>query len=180
MKKLSLSRQILYALVILLLVINIVTVLSVIRFIGQHKSETIESVSGEEVAGSHRTKFFSDELNLDDDQQLVFRELNREYNQTANQIYRDLSHSRIDLVDEMGRSTPDTLNLHALSKEIGGLHAELKMLTTDFYLGMKAVCSAEQKVILFNLFKGLLNEENELGTPRGRGSGGRGYGRQKN
>ncbi len=180
MKKLSLSRQLLYFLVILLLVVNVVTVLSVVRFIKQHKNQTVEAVTGEDIPGSHRTKFFSDELQLQDDQQIVFRDLNRTFNQTANQIYRELSHLRLDLVDELGHTNPDTLQLQNISRDIGELHTELKMLTTDFYLGLKHVCTPEQKDVLYGLFMNMLDEDNQLNTPRGRGSGGRGYGRRNN
>jgi len=180
MKKLSLSRQLLYFLVIFLLVINLVTVLSVVRYLKQHKNQTVEAVTGEDVPGSHRTKFFSDELQLQDDQQILFRDLNRTFNQTANKIYRDLSHLRLDLVDELGHPEPDTLQLQSISRGIGELHTELKMLTTDFYLGLKEVCTPEQKDVLYGLFRNMLDEDNQLNTPRGRGSGGRGYGRRYN
>ncbi|MCD6346182.1 MAG: periplasmic heavy metal sensor, partial [Bacteroidales bacterium] len=125
-----------------------------------------------------RTMFFSDELKLDEDQQYVFRELNRTYNQSVNHIYSDLSHLRLDLVDEMGLTNPDTLELQTLSREIGDLHTQLKTLTISFYLGMKAVCSPEQQDLLFMLFKNNLNTEEDLNTPRGRQSG-RGYGRRQ-
>jgi len=180
MRKLSLSRQLLYVLVILLLVVNIVTVLSVVRFLNQHKDQTVETITGEEITGSHRTQFFTDELNLNDDQQTLFRELNRSFNQTSNHIYRDLSHLRLDLVDELGQQDPDSLRLNMISIDIGDLHTELKILTTDFYLGLKEVCSTEQKDILYRLFNDLLNEDNQVDTPRRRGSRGRGYGRLNN
>jgi Spy/CpxP family protein refolding chaperone len=178
MKKLSLTRKLLYTLVVLLLIINVVTVFSVVRFLNQHKDQTSETITGEDISGNHRTKFFSDELQLDDEQQNVFRNLNRSFNQTANQIYRDLSHLRLDLVDELGSLNPDTLQLNNIAIEIGSLHTDLKMLTTEFYLGLKAVCTPEQKETLDGLFRDLLNDDNQLDTPRGRGSGGRGYGRR--
>ncbi|MEA1877473.1 MAG: periplasmic heavy metal sensor [Bacteroidota bacterium] len=177
MKKLTISRQLLYALVILLVVTNLVTVFSVARFLNDHKTQTTVSESGEEIPGFHRTKLFSDELNLDEDQQYIFRGLNRTFNQTANQVYRDMSHLRVDLVDEMGLTNPDTVRLQYLAEEIGNLHTELKTLTTDFYLGLKAVCSPEQQDLLFHQFRNLLNTEEDLNTPRGRGTG-RGYGRR--
>jgi len=177
MKKITISRQLLYALVILLVVINLVTVFSVARFLNNQTEQTTTTESGKETSGIHRTKFFSDVLNLDEDQQAIFRELNRTFNQTANQIYRDLSHRRIDLVDEMGMLNPDTLVLQTLAREIGDLHTNLKTLTIDFYIGLKAVCSPEQQDLLFHQFRNLLNTEEDLNTPRGRGSG-RGYGRR--
>ncbi len=176
MKKLTISRQLLYALVIILVITNIVTVFSVMRYLNDHKKQTTISESGDEAPGYHRTKAFSDELNLDKDQQYVFRELNRTFNQTANQIYRDLSHSRMALVDAMGQTNPDSLKLQTLARSIGDLHTELKMLTSDFYMGLKAVCSPEQQDLLFNMFRNLLNTEEDLNMPRGRGTG-RGYGR---
>jgi len=176
MKKLTISRQLLYALVILLVVTNLVTIFSVARFLSDHKKQTIISESGEEIPGYHRTKFFSDELNLDQDQQYIFRGLNRTFNQTANQVYRDLSHLRLAMVDEMGRTNPDTIKLQAMAGEIGDLHTKLKTLTIDFYLGLKVACSPEQQDLLFHQFKNLLNIEEDLNTPQGRGTG-RGYGR---
>lgn len=179
MKRLSLSRQLLYAVVIILVVTNVVTVISVMRFLNDHKEQTEISESGEEAPGFHRTKIFSDELNLDKEQHSVFRDLNRTFNQTANHIYRDLSHQRLALVNEMGRTNPDSSRLQKISIDIGDLHTELKMLTTNFYMGLKEVCSPEQQNQLFNMFRNLLNTEKDLNTPRGRGSG-RGYGRVVN
>lgn len=177
MKKLTISRQLLYALVIILVVTNLVIVFSVVRFLNDHKTQTTISESGEEIPGYHRTKFFSDELKLDEDQQYIFRELNRTFNQRANQVYRDLSHRRLALVDEMGQINPDTVELQRMAGEIGDLHTNLKTLTIDFYLGLKSVCSTEQQDLLFHQFRNILNTEEDLNTPRGRGNG-RGYGRQ--
>jgi len=40
------------------------------------------------------------------------------------------------------------------------------------------LCTPEQKITLDGLFRDLLNNDNQLNTPRGQGSGGRGYGRR--
>ncbi len=177
MKKQSTSRQLLYALLILLAVINVVAIFSVARFLNEQKTQTTVSDSNRDNPGFQRTKFFADNLNLNEDQQDIFRGLNRTFNQTANQIYRNLSHLRLDMVDEMGLTNPDSLRLQIIAKEIGNLHTELKTLTIDFYLGLKAVCSSEQQDLLFNEFRNLLESDEDLKTPRGRGNG-RGYGRQ--
>jgi len=179
MSKILTSRKILYGLLIILLVTNAVTIIVVSRFIQSHKTEDKVANDNQNEKSFHRTKYFNDAMDLSENQQEVFRELNREFNQNANQIYRKLGHKRLDLINALAGEPTDSASIDNLALDIGDLHYSLKTLTIEFYLGLKETCTDEQKS---NCMRSLLRcwemKEN-METPRGRGQG-RGYGRNRN
>lgn len=179
MSKLLTSRKILYGLLVILLVSNVVTIVVVSRFIQSHKTEDTIAIEDQNEKSLHRIKYFNDMLNLSEDQQEVFRNLNREFNQNANQIYRDLGHKRLDLINAMAEKAIDSTQIDNLALDIGDLHYSLKTLTIKFYLGLKETCTDEQNEELYAVFIEMLGDNEIIDTPRGRGQG-RGYGRNRN
>lgn len=179
MSKILSSRKILYGLLIILLVSNVVTIVVVTRFIQSHQTEDTIAAEDQNEKSFHRIKYFNDILKLTEDQQELFRLVNREFNQNANQVYRDLGHKRLDLINAMAQEPVDSLAIDAVALDIGDLHYELKKLTTMFYLSLKETCTDEQKEKLYEIFIEMLGEDENMDTPRGRGQG-RGYGRNRN
>ena len=73
----------------------------------------------------------------------------------------------------------DELILSNLAKEVGDLHTELKMITIDFFLGIKKICNPEQSEELLVLFQNLIQNDQAPGGRRGEGRGqGQGQGRR--
>ena len=105
-----------------------------------------------EVPAQQRTRFFSEELNLQSEQMDTFRELNRSFNRNASKITRRLETLRIEMVEELGSQNPDKKKLNRINRKIGDLHTELKNLTVDYYLGMKAESTPEQQERLNDIF----------------------------
>lgn len=163
-----------------IIVILVATNLSTIGSFYYHRAnegkQTTESKPGGQttVPGEQRTRFFRDQLNLDNNQIESFREINRNFNRTARDIEMNLADLRKEIVDELGQSSPDSVKLDRLAEEIGNNHSELKQVTTRFYLNMKKICTPEQQEKLYTIFQSMLTKENQINLPqpgymRGRG-----------
>ncbi|MFY9150450.1 MAG: periplasmic heavy metal sensor [Prolixibacteraceae bacterium] len=125
------------------------------------KEETQTSIPGEQ-----RTRFFRNELSLDTNQIVLFRDINRNFNRTARSIEMDLAQLRQNLIDELGKENPDSIQLNQLATNIGENHRELKQLTTTFYLDMKKICTSEQQIKLHEIFQSMLNKDIQVNLPK--------------
>ena len=128
-----------------------------------------------ELPAQQRTRFFRDQLNLELDQVEVFRELNREFNRSAGKISHQLEILRMDMISELGKQKSNEKKLESITGDIGALHKELKQITIDYYLKMKAQCNEEQQVKLNNIFMSVLNKNEDVKLPEG----GYGFGRNR-
>ncbi len=160
-----------YRNLIWIIVILIATNLSTIGSFYYHRfaESKIKTTTEEEqtsIPGDQRTRFFRNELNLDASQIDQFRDINRTFNRTARGIEMDLSQLRQNLIDELGKQNPDTIQLNKLANDIGENHRELKQVTTTFYLNMKTICTEEQKVKLHSIFQSMLNKDSQVNLPQ--------------
>lgn len=169
------KQRLLVGLIVVLIATNLSTIGSFYyhRFLEQKKIET-ELTTQASVPGEQRTRYFRDQLGLNDGQTARIREINRSFNRSARTIESRLIKLRQEIVGELGQSNPDTVKLKNIAAEIGNNHRELKELTTKFYLDMKKVCSPEQQTKLHTIFQSMLNKENQVNLPqpgyqRGRG-----------
>jgi hypothetical protein len=132
-----------------------------------------EDVRQSENQTENGTRQFRDYLDLNPDQVLKFREINREYNRNANRITRDLELLRIQMIEELGTPETNAEKIREINREFGGLHEQLKNLTADYYLSMKAECDDGQQQKLYELFSNMLNKDQPTnpgpGRRRGRG-----------
>jgi len=167
-----------YRILIWVIVILVATNLSTIGSFYYHQmreTKTPETKKEEQttVPGEQRTRFFRDQLNLNDEQLEQFREINRTFNRTARTIETNLAQLREDLIKELGTQNPDSTRLDQMAIEVGNNHRELKQVTTTFYLDMKKICTAEQQAKLHEIFQSMLNKENQVNLPRPGNQGGR-------
>lgn len=125
------------------------------------------------IPGEQRTRFFRDQLNLNNEQLDQFRDINRTFNRTARGIEMNLAQLREDLIKELGTQNPDSIRLNQMATEVGNNHRELKQVTTTFYLNMKKICTAEQQAKLHEIFQSMLNKDNQVNLPRPGNQGGR-------
>ena len=171
-----------YRILLWVIVILVATNLSMGISFWYHKQQDkkVATATGEEVVmpSEQRTRFFRDQLNLSIDQVDEFRELNRNYNRNARRVSDQLENLRIQMVEEMSKDEPSETLLDEISKNIGELHAELKHLTIDYYLGMKQVCDTTQQEKLEEIFLTVSKSKEDVELPR-RG-GGRFRGRNLN
>ena len=171
-----------YRILIWVIVILVATNLSMGLSFWYHKQQDKKAAdkAGEEVVmpSEQRTRFFRDQLDLSIDQVNRFRELNREYNRNARLVTDQLENLRVQMVEEMSKDEPRETKLDTISKQIGDLHAELKHLTIDYYLGMKQVCDNVQQEKLEEIFLSVSRSKEDVELPRrGRGFGFGGPGR---
>jgi len=132
------------------------------------KQEDLNAIPGEQ-----RTRFFRDQLNLNDEQIDQFREINRTFNRTARGIEMNLAQLREDLITELGTQNPDSTRLNQMATDVGNNHRELKQVTTTFYLNMKKICTPEQQAKLHEIFRAMLNKDNQVNLPQRGNQGGR-------
>lgn len=170
--KVESKYKILIWLVSILFAVNISTVASL--YFHTKRTEKPQKMTEIAQIDSHAergARQFRDKLNLDADQVLQFRDVNREFNRTANRITRQLEILRIDMVTELGKPDTDRERIGAINKEFGQLHEQLKNLTADYYLQMKALCNEEQQQKLYDLFRGMVKTEEPLPAGPGRRRG---------
>ena len=163
-----------YRVLIWIIVILVATNLSMgISFL-YHKQQDrnrMEAMKEEaiEVPAQRRSRFFRQELNLRPGQMDRFRKLNRDFNRTAWGVTHQLETLRIEMVEELGKSNPDSKKLDQIAKNIGDLHREMKKETMDYYLEMRAECDAAQQEKLNEIFMSVLSNKQDIELPqRGR------------
>jgi Spy/CpxP family protein refolding chaperone len=165
-----------YRILIWIIVILVATNLSTIGSFYYHRiSEAKETNQAGQnaIPGEQRTRFFRDQLNLNNEQLDQFRDINRTFNRTARGIEMNLAQLREDLIKELGTQNPDSDRLNQMATEVGNNHRELKQVTTTFYLDMKKICTEEQQVKLHEIFQSMLNKDNQVNLPRPGNQGGR-------
>lgn len=171
-----------YRVLIWIIVILIATNLSTIGSFYYHQPKEVKVAENQPddqqaVPGEQRTRFFREQLDLNDEQLDQFRDINRTFNRKARMIEMNLARLRQELINELGTQNPDTARLDRMAGEIGNNHSELKHLTVDFYLSMKRICTGEQQAKLHLIFQSMLNKDNQINLPKPGFSGGRRHGR---
>ena len=170
-----LRKNLITGLILFLLVTNIATIATVIVHVNGDKRQPVSSVQAisEEdttvVPDNQRVLFLTEQLGLDPGQQEAFRRLSMEYGFKAKAISLKMSNLRDQLLLEMATEEPDHSVLNAISEEIGHWHVELKKLTVDHYLNLKAHCTDEQKQMLFQVMRKVINPEGDVLVPQGQG-----------
>jgi Spy/CpxP family protein refolding chaperone len=167
-----------YRILIWIIVILVATNVSTIGSFYYHRmteAKTPETKQEDQkvIPGEQRTRFFRDQLNLNDEQLDQFRDINRTFNRTARGIEMNLAQLREDLITELGKQNPDSVHLDQMAIDVGNCHRKLKQVTTTFYLNMKKICTAEQQIKLHEIFQSMLNKDNQVNLPQPGNQGGR-------
>lgn len=100
-------------------------------------------------------RIFRDQLGLDQDQFLQFRNFRRDFNQQGLALRDSMRMIRDQWLGELSKENTDDRRLNELAGEIGHLHMRLKLLTAKYYLNMKGVCNPEQQKKLHVLFSNM-------------------------
>lgn len=167
-----------YRILIWIIVILVATNVSTIGSFYYHqmpeaKTQETKQEDQKVIPGEQRTRFFRDQLSLNDEQLDQFRDINRTFNRTARGIEMNLAQLREDLITELGKQNPDSVHLDQMAIEVGNSHRKLKQVTTTFYLNMKKICTAEQQIKLHEIFQSMLNKDNQVNLPQPGNQGGR-------
>ncbi len=166
-----------YRIFIWVIVILAATNLSMGISFWYHKQQDKKAVEKQdqqiEMPSEQRTRFFREQLNLRQDQMDIFRDLNRDYNRSARRISYNLEELRVNMINEMGTSSPSEEKLNSITDDIGRLHTELKKITIQYCLDMKEVCDTDQQEKLNQIFMSMSKSKEDVPLPK-RGKNGRG------
>ncbi len=151
------SRILIYT-VIFLAVLNMATFITIGIHIYQSKKE-LSGASDEAIKTTQNFngRYFRDQLQLSPDQMSRFRPINEKFRSNAKRINSELNILRIEMLEKMTKTSEETSELIAIADSIGSLHSELKKFTYQYYLNIKAICSAEQTDELNTIFKSFFN-----------------------
>ncbi len=154
---------------VVLLVLN-VSILATIGINALHNNDITTQNKREISANSNLTsenfsgRYFRDKLELSADQMKLFFKINQRFRSEAFSIQDQLAEVRKSMMEEMSAEKSDTLKLNILSSELGSLHARLKVISFQYYLNIKEICSPEQKVKLKEIFKIFFETETPIGN----------------
>ena len=102
-----------YRILIWIIVILVATNLSIIGSFYYHrmteeKTSETKPEGQNAIPGEQRTRFFRDQLKLNNEQLDQFRDINRTLNRTARGIEMNLAQLREDMIKELGTQNPDS------------------------------------------------------------------------
>ncbi|HOZ69482.1 MAG TPA: hypothetical protein PLU11_14280 [Chitinophagaceae bacterium] len=154
------KTQILTWLVVLLLVLNAVTIGTIIYHQRQEK-KAISDISIGGYAGTNplNGRFFRQEMGFNTQQMDVFRELNQAFRPASMEITFLIDSLKEVMYNQLTQAKSDSLQLQQLSEEIGALHSQLKKETVLFYIRLKEICTPDQQKQLAEVFKPLFITE---------------------
>jgi Spy/CpxP family protein refolding chaperone len=159
--------------VLLLLGTNIATVITYRNHLN-NEQVFITNEEGDVIAVPEQQtgRFFRDTLNLNQGQQIVFRDYRRQYHRNANQILFDLQQIRSDMTELLSQPQPNPSAMNKLANELGQKHAQLKKETFTYYYNLKSELDSNQQVMLEQIFESMLNDKTSFphrNTPQNRG-----------
>jgi hypothetical protein len=162
------NNKILIWMVVLLLILNIVTIATILYHNHQEKTLNDESVIINTEGQMLNGMYLRQRLGFNDSQIAAFREANHGFRPQALTIINRIDSLKEAMFAEMRQDVSDTTKLDQLSQEIGSCHSQLKKGTYKYYLKIRAICSREQRPQFEKIFAPLFEKE-ALYMPQGRG-----------
>ncbi|MBK5195938.1 MAG: hypothetical protein JJE08_07930 [Proteiniphilum sp.] len=160
------GNKILWWVIALLVILNLTTIGTILIRNSEDSEENIAIVLDENRQNPLTGRFFRQTLGFSDAQMELFREANQTFQYAANDLIYEMDSLKNELFAELNSPAPDRTRLNELSDHVGSHHAELKKITNDFYLQLKAACDSSQCEQLQQAFAPLFRD----GTiNRGRG-----------
>ena len=155
---------------VVLLVLNVSTLVT----IGLHTLPDKEISNSDQLEMSAKLKlssenfsgrYFRDRLELTADQMNQFSKINQSFRSEAFSIQDQLAVIRKNMLEELSAEKSDMSKLNRLSTELGSLHSRLKVISFQYYLNIKELCTKEQKMKLKEIFKTFFETETPIGNP---------------
>lgn len=154
------KTQILTWLVVLLLVLNAVTIGTIIYHQRQERKE-VSALSIGTYGGTNTLngRFFRQEMGFNAQQMEHFREMNQTFRPVSMEITFRIDSLKEEIYNNLTGGKTDSLQLDRLSDEIGTLHGQLKKETNRFYIRLSELCNSTQQEKLAEVFKPLFISE---------------------
>ena len=123
------------------------------------KTKKIEAINiqKEEIRQSGIHGFFRNELNLSEEQFNEFKKINHMYATKTRNVSIELNNYRHLLIEEIANKDPNKENIDLISRQIGDLHYQLKLYTSDHFLELKNICTNDQQEVLKVLFERMIS-----------------------
>ena len=160
------TRTILLIIIVFLLGTNVAVI---VTFRNHLKSEHEVEKPKIEVPDQRLGRFFRDQLELDNSQQMKFREFRQIYHRSTNTIILEMQEIREDMVNRLKKKKPNRSKLNDLATKLGDRHIQLKQLTFDYYLNMQSVLNEDQQDKMAEIFQAMLTDEGYAKTPNHQG-----------
>lgn len=154
------KTQILTWMVVLLVVLNAVTIGTIIYHQRQEKNGAADlSIGTYGGANPLNGRFFRQEMGFNTRQMEAFRELNQAFRPASMEITFRIDSLKEEMYNQLTGGKADSLVLQKLAAEIGLLHGQLKIETVRFYIRLNALCDSQQQERLAAVFKPLFISE---------------------
>lgn len=166
--KIEKKYKIVYWAVIFLAILNISTIATIFINSPSSLSEEEDSIIIDPESSPLSGKYVKAELNFNQSQLESYRNESRIFRHNANDAINKLNYYKSMLSQEVHNDNPNREITKLYSDSIGIAHANLKEITTDFYLKLREKCTPEQVAKLENIFEPLFRD-----NPNIRGAGAR-------
>lgn len=113
----------------------------------------------EQIRRSGMNSYLKGSLNLSDEQFILFRKINQEYAGLTRIKGRELQENRHILLHEVSSPNPDQYKIDSIARVIGDLHYNLKIITSEHFMELKAICNPEQQEKLQRLFFRMISDQ---------------------
>ncbi|HUW92037.1 MAG TPA: hypothetical protein VMV74_02650 [Bacteroidales bacterium] len=104
------------------------------------------------------------ELDLTDDQYNKVLVENDRTLRTYNIVLDMMCETNVAMIEELARTESDPMVLDSLAKKIGTLNTSLRRQTSNYFIRLKSICTAEQQQKLTLIFKGMMQLEEQCET----------------
>lgn len=145
-------NRILVGLVVLLAAVNVAILLTIGFNYARRGNEFRPERKSDSPRELQHTRFLSRELNLNPEQQKVFKSLRDEYMKEVKEVKMNIRNTYRLSILELTNDTPNENTLDSLSNEIARLHKQYHQITIDHFNRVKEVCSDDQQECLRRMF----------------------------
>jgi Spy/CpxP family protein refolding chaperone len=153
------QKRVLLWIIAVLLVFNISTGITILYHVIGGKSTQADNT---------QIDFLQKELNLNPDQTSGLGRIRSQFSRLSQPVTDKIIGLRSELVDEMGKSHPDTIRISELADKLGELQGNLTYQIATRYIGIREICTPEQALKLNSSYQYLFGLENQ---PQQRGKG---------
>ena len=115
-----------------------------------------------EIPETNLLSWYKQELNLSEKQYSRFCEENSKFTESAGIISKKMKGLRDSIFEEAMNENPDTSKINLLSEKMGKSHAELKMLSTVYFINLMKVCNKDRRQKLYDIFYSMQNAQSNM------------------
>ena len=141
--------------IVFLLITNITTIITIAFHHSQHKKH-FEQMNMRrpplDATGKHFEKMLIHELNFNKEQANNFIEIRKSFLNNAKEIHDSMIIYRKIIDFELKKETSDSTKLLESAQKIGTFHTDLKLLTFQYIIDTKKLCTSEQQDKMFEIF----------------------------